>query len=63
MYKKITHNIVEEHFDSAEANMFRMNSGHVRFGQPAAPQSEELTKLNMDSREYFSDIFAGDVLQ
>lgn len=49
MYKKITHNIVEEQFDSFDS--FKLSI------KPKQAESEEMIKLRMDSRDYFSEFF------
>lgn len=53
MYKKIIHNIVEEHFDNPEYSN-RLLSPQLR---PTQPDSDEYIKLNMDVKEYFSDYY------
>lgn len=52
MYKKVIHNIVEEHFDNPP--YVGMHSVQIR---PKEYESDELTKLEMDVKEYFSDYF------
>lgn len=58
MYKKITHSIVEEHFDtSADINFKKLIDTNLNSRKPRQAESEELTKLHMDSRDYFSDYY------
>lgn len=53
MYKKIIHNIIEEHFDNPE---YASTLPAPQF-RPKQAESDEYVKLNMDVKEYFSDYF------
>ena len=56
MYKKITHNIVEEHFDHPAATHMKYSMDCNPPIQPTMPDTKSMVQLKLDSRTLFGNL-------